>query len=144
MQEHLYKKVQLAEGSELSTIGMTGVAHNRNIAAAAHTTHPGNDTTNTATYLPAENVRQITALGKISAVANHIHKIRVCINAPSAAIAKAWLEDDGAIGQDVQYETFNADDGYTMSRTTAILRVDVLPVGGANAEVSLAGVGVPL
>lgn len=142
-QDNLYRKTQLAEGSELTTFGVTGIAHNRNMPAAAPTTHPGTDATNTEKFTLTENVLQITLLGKLNAVSNHVHKCRVCINAPTATIAKAWLEDDGALGQDVQYETFNVDTPHTMNRDTAITCVDVLPVGGVAVAVSIAGVGVP-
>ena len=112
--------------------GPTGAAHNRNINDAV-TTHPGNDTTNTATWTAAEGVTELTitsinSSGTGSANQNDEGYL-VVINAPTAAIALAWLTDAGAVGQDIVYEGgITAGEPLIIRRTTAITRIDVLPL----------------
>lgn len=110
--------------------GPTGPAHNRNIAAAA-VTHPGTDATNTETWTIAENIKQLLVRATVNtpaAVTSGDAFIAV-INAPTASIAKAWLEDVGAgLGQDVVYETGYFGEVLDIRRTTPITRIDVLPL----------------
>ncbi len=108
----------------------TGPAHNRNIALAA-TTHPGTDATNTATWTAAEAVTELTidAIPTTAGAVQANDKYLVVVNAPSAAVAKAWLEDAGTASQDVLYEVGSLQSQKVISRSAPITRVDVLPIG---------------
>lgn len=112
--------------------GKTGAAHNRNIPAAA-ATHPGTDATNTATWTTAEGVTELTinAIGNVGGALQNDEKYIAVINAPTAAIAKAWLEDAGTLSQDVVYEMGNITESLIIRRTTPITRLDVLPLNVA-------------
>jgi hypothetical protein len=114
----------------VASTGPIGAAHNRNIPAAA-TTHPGDDTTNTAEWTTAEGVTELSirVIENTGAASTSALAYIVVINAPTATLAKAWLEDAGAIGQDVQYEMGYYGEALIIRRTTAITRADVLPIG---------------
>ena len=128
------EEVALIEHTEvrLEGTGPIGAAHNRNINDAV-TTHPGTNATNTATWTEAEGVTELTinsinSSGTGAALQNDEGYL-VVINAPTAAIAKAWLEDAGAAGQDVVYESgITVGEPLVIRRTTAITRIDVLPL----------------
>ena len=109
--------------------GLTGPAHNRNIAAAA-VTHPGDDTTNHAKWTVAENVKEVIfdAIPAVGATLQNNEKYIVVVNAPTGAIAKAWLEDAGGPEQDIIYNIGNLSEALVITRTTPITRVDVLPL----------------
>lgn len=122
-------------------LGLKGLAHNRNIPAAA-IVHPGTDATNTVTWTPEQRIREVTVRGIQSAIGD---AFLVVINAPTAAIAKTWIEDNvSAPSQDVVYEMgeFN-EGGLVIQRTTNILRLDVLPLSVAAMRFVVAAVGVP-
>lgn len=111
-----------------------GVSHNRNIAAAAHTTHPGNDTTNHATWTAAEAVTELT-IKCVEATPGALQTsdaYLVVINAPTATIAKTWIEDAGSASQDVAYEMGYFGEELIIRRTSNITRVDVLPISGVD------------
>jgi len=114
-------------------IGKTGPAHNRNIAAAA-TTHPGLDTTNHAEWSAALDIRELTigAVLNTPAALDSGDAYIVVINAPDALTAKTFLEDAGSATQDIQYEFGYIGELKTISRTSAIKRIDVLPLNGVS------------
>jgi hypothetical protein len=122
--------------------GLKGIAHNRNIDAAA-TTHPGDGTNNVATWTVEENVREaVVAIADDTgeAVQSDLACL-VVVNAPSDAIAQTWLTDTGSASQDVLYEIVTPYQPLTIQRTSAITQIDVLPIGD-TCRVVIAAVGV--
>ena len=121
---------EYTDGAAHVTTTKRGEAHNRNIAAAA-TTHPGDDSTNTATWTAAEEVTELSirAIEATGAASTSALGYLVVVNAPTAAIALAWLTDAGSASQDVQYEMGYYGEELIIKRTTNITRIDVLPIG---------------
>ena len=138
-QDNLYKKVELVGTTtssgeaagllQISGVGMKGIAHNRNIVAAA-TTVPVDRSNNYVSFTSAEAVRELTinAIGSAGGSVANDDAYLVVINAPSSGIAKSWLDDVGAEGQDVQYEIGYIGVPLVIQRTTDILHVDVKPI----------------
>lgn len=127
------KGADVTNGAAHVTISGGGIAHNRNIPAAA-TIHPGDDSTNTATWDSSEGVKNllIHAIPSAGAAIQSDDKFLVVVNAPTAAIAKTWLEDSGSISQDVQYQVGYVNESTLISRSSVITRVDLLPLNGTT------------
>ena len=135
----------------IQSTGPTGLGHNRNIDDCVHTTHPGTDASNTATWTAAENVTEleIRAVETAAGALQTTDAFLVVTNAPTAAIAKTWLEDNTTdyaylqltedittdYTQDVMYEMGYWGETLTIHRTSAITRVDVLPISGVNMRI---------
>lgn len=119
-----------------SAFGLKGIAHNRNKTAVAITTYVAS--TNGVTFTSGENIREVTVSVPFTASCTGV---RVAINASTDAMAKLWVEDDGAVAQDVMYIVVPAGTSMAFQRTSAILRVDMLSLG-ATTQVGVEGVGV--
>ena len=121
--------------TKVGSIGKTSAAHNRNIDDAVTTTHPGTDASNTATWTTTESVTELE-IRVVETTAGDLQTsdaFLVVINAPTAAIAKAWLEDNTTdYAQDVVYEMGYFGEALNIQRTSPIVRIDVLPISGVN------------
>lgn len=126
-----HTKQRISDGRAHVTTDKVGVAHNRNIAAAA-TTHPGDGTNNVATWTVAEGVEELSIRVIEATTTSNVPgalAYLVVVNAPSDAIAKTWLEDAGSSSQDVMYQMGYYGEELIIKRTSPITQVDVLPVG---------------
>lgn len=126
-----FKQVNVTGGAANVYLGKSGASRNRNIAAAA-TTHPGNDSTNSATWQAGDNVTELRIMS-VSSVAdqavNTDEYYLVVINAVNGADALTLLTDAGGLGTDVEYEIGVPLQELIINRTTPITRIDVLPQG---------------
>lgn len=117
-------------GAAKVTLDKVGASHNRNIPNAS-TTHPGTDTSNTATWTTAEAVTELK-IRAISTPGDYIKNNEgylIVLNAPTAALAKTYLEDAGAYNTDVLYMMAYPLEEFSVKATSNINRIDVLPLG---------------
>lgn len=142
MKEWFPNTVGAAAKTNVAFFGIKGIAHNRNIAAAAVAV-PVDRSNNYASFTAAEQVREVTinAVGSVGGAVTNDDAYLVVINAPTAGIAKGWLDDAGAAGQDVLYEVGYVGTPLVIQRTTNILHVDVKPISEVM-RFGISGVGV--
>ncbi|HFD81059.1 MAG TPA: hypothetical protein ENK05_11825 [Gammaproteobacteria bacterium] len=107
--------------------GTAETTKNRNIASA-QTAHPGDDSTNTATWTQAENVTEVTIDGGANGTL-------VLFDALDGPDAKALLEETGGINLDVQYDFVPAGKTRTYTGTSWFSRVDVVPLTAAERKI---------
>ena len=120
-------------------VGSSGQSHNRNINAAS-TTY--SSATNSVTW-----TTPVTDIEVVVPNTASVTKVLVVYDAPSDAVASAWLSDIGSAGADVAYDWVLPNSrfsrqfaGVAFGRTLpGIQRIDVLPFG-ANTAVGIGAV----
>lgn len=110
------------------TTGVTSQSKNRLRTAIAETYSA---TTNSCTWLAADNIKEITvfitATNSISAVPSENYAL-LAFNAGSDAIASAWLTEVDSAADDAQLEKIPIGVMVTLRFTSALTRLDALPV----------------
>jgi hypothetical protein len=113
------------------TTGWGGQSHNRNINAASSTFAVATNTATWATPVHEVAITPIVTTTQGTAVFNG-QACLVIYDAPSDAVAIAWMADIGNATSDIAYDIVFA--GTTLNRlfTSGISRIDVLPIGTGN------------
>lgn len=112
------------DGAACVTTGSAGQAHNRNLAAVATTNVPA---TNSAIWTSG-----VTDLEIVVPATASLTGVLVVYDAPSDAVAAAWLSDTGGASSDVAYDRLLPGTTTTKQFTAGITRIDFLAIGAAT------------
>jgi len=126
-----YELVKVS-GAALVLQGFVGQARNRNINAASSTWASA---TNTATWTAGLGVTEVTITPEVTTTQSALQNSQACLvafDAPNDAVASSWLADTGSASTDVNYYMVYNGSPQTFIFTSAITRVDVVPIGTGN------------